>query len=284
MLKTSVRSPALSRISEALLGCKKGKSSVGKILSVAADAIPENISVNRSFGPICRNHHTWIVGRSGPTRYTVDAISTSGSSYIVERRFSTSSKESGVLSNERLIQALMSKHGASSADTIQVRLVSDETPPKKATVEIVSLSEAIRKSLDRHYDLVGTQINADPPVIRATDLVKLEYQQSQKAAASKTKSQGMKSFRFKANIADHDLERKVSDMTKFLKQGVDCDFSVSINRQTMRKDETNGENSGLDLVERIILLASEYGAPSKNPQVNEAGNYIRVRLQPTKQK
>ena len=284
MLKASVRSQGLSRISEALVGCKKVNSLVGRIRFVAAHKLPENLSVNQSFGQICRNHHIWIGSRNGSTRYVVDATATPGSSCIVERRLSTSSKESGLLSNERLIQAIMSKHGASSADTIQVRLVSDETPPKKATVEIVSLSEAIRKSLDRHYDLVGTQINADPPVIRATNLVKLEYQQSQKAAASKTKNQGMKSFRFKANIADHDLERKVSDMTKFLKQGVDCDFSVSINRLTMRKDETNGENSGIDPVERIILLTSEYGAPSKNPQVNEAGNYIRVRLQPTKQK
>ena len=174
----------------------------------------------------------------------------------------------------------MRKRRASSPDDVQVRLVIDEVPPKQATVEIVSLSEAIRISLDNHSDLIGTQINADPPVIRATDLLKLEYQKSQKAAASKTKIQGKKSFRFKANIADHDLKRKVSEMTKYLKQGHDCDFSVLSNRQTMR----NNENAGMDLVERILSLTSEYGVPKRNPQKNEAGNHIRVTLLPTKRK
>ena len=282
MLKTSLVRPVV-RISHAAIRHRNSTSIAKSSCAEQSGLLQRNYLSNQNMVAIFRKYHVWnsVSGSFRSTHRIDETILSNLTSRgdTGQRQFATSSKDSGVLSNERLIQALIRKQGASSADSVQVRLVIDETPPKKPTVEVVSLSEAIQISLDRLTDLVGTQINADPPVIRATDLEKLEYQKNQKAATTKTKNQGKKSFRFKGNIADHDLERKVAGMTKNLKQGFDCDFSVSCNRYVLSKNA----NAGMDLVEKILSLASEDGVPKRQPQKNEDGNFIRVSLRPTKQ-
>ena len=282
MLKTSVVRPAV-RISHDAIRNRNAKFIAKGLCRQQSGLLQRKCLSEQRMSEIFRKNHLWnsVSGSFRSTHYIADTIMSNLTikGYSGQRQFATSSKDSGVLSNERLIQALIRNQGASSADSVQVRLVIDETPPKKPSVEVVTLSEAIQISLDRLTDLVGTQINADPPVIRATDLEKLEYQKNQKAATTKTKNQGKKSFRFKGNIADHDLERKVAGMTKNLKQGFDCDFSVSCNRYVLSKNA----NAGMDLVEKILSLASEDGVPKRQPQKNEDGNFIRVSLRPTKQ-
>jgi translation initiation factor IF-3 len=194
----------------------------------------------------------------------------------------TDASDSGVLSNEKLIQAIVRQNRSASADTIQVRLVIDEVAPQKATVTVVSLSEAIQISLDRNTDLIGMQLNNDPPVLRATQLSKLEYQKAQKASKNSTtkSSSGSKSFRFHANIGTHDLERKVADMVQFLQDGRDCDFSVFSKRATMRVDT----QAGMQLVDKIKSLVAHVANFKKPPTLNETGNNIQVKLEPIQRK
>jgi translation initiation factor IF-3 len=194
----------------------------------------------------------------------------------------TDASDSGVLSNEKLIQAIVRQNRSASADSIQVRLVIDEVAPQKATVTVVSLTEAIQISLDRNTDLIGMQLNNDPPVLRATQLSKLEYQKAQKASKNSTtkSSSGSKSFRFQANIGTHDLERKVADMVHFLEDGRDCDFSVFSKRATMRVDD----QAGMQLVDKIKSLVAHVADFKKPPTLNETGNNIQVKLEPIRRK
>lgn len=189
--------------------------------------------------------------------------------------------ESKPLANEDLISFVMRKHGNTSPHKVNVRLVVDEGQDKPATVSVVSLAEAIQVSVDRMTDLIGTSLDSDPPVIRATTLSKLEYrqQQAQQKGNAKSKKQ-TKSFRFRAGISDHDLERKLGGMIKSLEKGLECDFSVFSRARRLKENP----NIGFELVERIQLLVAEFGQKKGKQQVNETGTYVRVKLMPKTKK
>merc|ERR1711935_223182 len=130
-----------------------------------------------------------------------------------------SKNSSNVLSNEQLVSQLLRNASASSADKVTVRLVTDEGPDTPSSVQVITLSEAIVLSLDRELDLIDANINGDPPVIRATQLSKLEYKQQQaqkKQQQAASNKQEKKSFRFKAGIESNDLKRKLDRLKGFL--------------------------------------------------------------------
>jgi translation initiation factor IF-3 len=172
----------------------------------------------------------------------------------------------------------MRKQRATSPDDVEVRLVIDEGPEKSATVAVMSLSEAIQISIDRMTDLIETELSKDPPVIRATQLSKLEYKKEQMDKKNKTQAKQTKTFRFRSGIGDNDLDRKLADLIKFLKQGLDCDFSVFSKRKMMLQ---NG-NAGLELVERIKNLVGDLAELKKAPATNEAGTRITATFVPTR--
>jgi len=175
----------------------------------------------------------------------------------------------------------MRKYGDTHPQKVQIRLVIDEGKEKPATVSVVSLADAIEVSVERMTDLIGTSLDSDPPVIRATALSKLEYrqQQTQQKGNAKSKKQ-TKSFRFRAGISDHDLQRKLNDMIKSLEKGLECDFSVFSRARRLQQNP----NIGVELVERIQLLVADHGQPKGKPQLNEAGTFVRVKLMPKRKK
>jgi translation initiation factor IF-3 len=174
----------------------------------------------------------------------------------------------------------MKKHGSSTADEVDVRLVIDEGPDKPPTVDVVSLTEAIEIALERMVDLIGTEINKDPPVIRATQLSKLVYKKERMASKNKSTGKQSKSFRFRAGIGDHDLERKLADMSKSLSEGLDCEFTVFSKRKLMRVNA----DAGKDLIARILNFLGDLAELKREPEHNEDGNFIRVSVVPAKRK
>jgi translation initiation factor IF-3 len=190
-----------------------------------------------------------------------------------------SQKSSNFVANEELVSQLIRNAGESSADDVTVRLVIDEGQDAPSSIQIISLSEAIVQSLNRELDLIGANINGDPPVIRATELSKLEYkhQQAQKkqqqSAANKKEK---KSFRFKAGIEANDLERKLDRLKGFLSKGHDCEFTVFTRMRTLRVNP----NAGAELVDQIRELLSEHGDMKRPPQPNETKSFYRVQYEP----
>eukprot|EP00533_Pseudo-nitzschia_delicatissima_P001582 CAMPEP_0116101008 /NCGR_PEP_ID=MMETSP0327-20121206/12583_1 /TAXON_ID=44447 /ORGANISM="Pseudo-nitzschia delicatissima, Strain B596" /LENGTH=291 /DNA_ID=CAMNT_0003592945 /DNA_START=29 /DNA_END=901 /DNA_ORIENTATION=+ len=177
-------------------------------------------------------------------------------------------QDSNVISNEELISRLIRNAGESSGDRVTVRLVIDEGPDTPSSVEVITLSDAIELSLDRDLDLIGANIDGDPPVIRATQLSKLEYkheqaQKKQRQAASNKKER--KSFRFKAGIESNDLERKLDRLKSFLSKGHECEFTVFTKMRTLRQNP----NAGIELVDEIRALLSDHGDLKRPPQPNE---------------
>jgi translation initiation factor IF-3 len=169
---------------------------------------------------------------------------------------------------------------ANGPTEIQVRLVVDEAGETPSTVMVCSLAEAIEVSLDRMTDLIGVALNNDPPVIRAVRLSKLEYENEQAVAKQKSaaKSRQAKTFRFRAGIDENDLHRKIQTMTKFLEQGIECEYTVFSKARTLRENSV----AGTDLVDRIQEMLAGCAVQKRAPQTNEQGNHIRVCLVPKK--
>ncbi len=194
------------------------------------------------------------------------------------------SKFSDALINEALISELRRTFpNAQGPEDMEVRLVIDEGPEEPATVKVCSLAEAIEVSLDRMTDLIAISLKNDPPVIRAVRLSKLEYEQKDKHAANKkaaNKSKLKKTFRFRAGIDTNDLNRKIQDMTKFLEDGVECEYTVFSKARMLRENS----DAGKELVERIQGLVSHCAVQKRAPQENEVGNHIRIALMPKKSK
>jgi translation initiation factor IF-3 len=131
-------------------------------------------------------------------------------------------------------------------------------------------------------DLIGTSLDSDPPVIRVAELAKLEYkanqaQKKQQQQASSNKKE-KKSMRFKAGIDCHDLERKVAQLTAYLQKGSECEYTVFTKGRMMRENP----DAGIELVDRIQHLVSEYGVLKKPPTTNETKSFYRVMLEPKK--
>ncbi|KAG7342725.1 translation initiation factor IF-3 [Nitzschia inconspicua] len=188
-----------------------------------------------------------------------------------------------VLSNEDLIAQLVRNANGASADNITVRLVIDEGTSEPPTVQVTSLTDAVKISLDRDADLILASLRSDPPVVRITELAKLQYkaeqaQKKQQQQSSSNKKE-KKSFRFKAGIDTHDLERKVAQLTGFLQKGNECEYTVFTRARTLRENE----DAGIELVDKIQALVAEYGVLKRAPETNETKNFYRVQLLPKKQ-
>ena len=194
---------------------------------------------------------------------------------FASRRRNTPNKKDSPLANEKLIKVLMKQNSGATPDDLMVRLVINEGPQDPSTVEIMSLADAIRVSVDRVTDLIGISLDSDPPVIKATDLAKLEFMKDQQKTTKGPKKQ-QKSFRFRAGIDLNDLDRKVKDIKKFLEKGMDCEYSVFSKARMMRQNEM----AGMELVDRIQELLKDHGVTKRPPQKNERGNMIRVLLEP----
>ncbi|RME66497.1 MAG: translation initiation factor IF-3 [Nitrospirae bacterium] len=95
----------------------------------------------------------------------------------------------------------------------EVRLVDEDGKQ----VGIVPLREALRLAEDRGLDLVEVAPNANPPVCKIMDYGKFKYEKKKKQSHKKPLE--IKEVKVRPNIDPHDLERKMRDIERFLKEG-----------------------------------------------------------------
>lgn len=96
----------------------------------------------------------------------------------------------------------------------EVRLV-DETGKQ---VGLVALEEAIRLAQERGLDLIQVTEKVEPPVCKIMDYGKYIYQLSKKDKQEKQKGGELKGIRLSFGISQHDLEVRVRQAEKFLKE------------------------------------------------------------------
>lgn len=93
--------------------------------------------------------------------------------------------------------------------------------PSGENFGVVSLSEAIAKSLEYGLDLVEISPNATPPVAKIVDYGKFLYSENKKQKANKSKLHNIeiKNIQIKVGTGDNDLALKAKKASEWLGEG-----------------------------------------------------------------
>ena len=217
------------------------------------------------------------------------------------------------LLNEHLVAELFNKMKGNNenitADTYEVRLFTDEGYDKKKkeklngesekdnnfnssssspTSQLTTLNEAIDIAHNKNLDLMEVTLHVSPPVIKAVDFDKWSYEQKKKQsqATSKKKKEGggaisdrpLKEFKFRAGIADHDLERKTANMVKYLEKGHAIRVTLTARMRSLNAD---AEAIQTTLV-RVKELVGDKAVEARGMKANDRKSYGSLLLHPSK--
>ena len=203
-------------------------------------------------------------------------------------------KPDGPLRNEHLVRYLLKSKKASSPESVQVRLVVDKGGGNPPETDVVSLQSAMDTSNDLGLDLMEITLKQDVPVIKAVDYSRLLFEKSKqsKSAGGGAQKRGrkrrtvgagglpVKEFKFKAGIADNDLERKAENMIKYLIKGHSCQVTIMASRFRLRQDAAASATT----LDRVREILGEHVLEPKNRKGNEAGTYTTMQFEPNPKK
>ena len=127
-----------------------------------------------------------------------------------------------------LIKELTINEGIRAAE---VRLISDTGDQ----LGVLPLEEALNKAFDQGLDLVLMSPGAKPPVCKIMDYGKYRFEQSkrEKEARKKQNVIEIKEVRLSPSIEEHDINVRVKNARKFLKQGNKVKVSIRFKGRQM---------------------------------------------------
>lgn len=142
----------------------------------------------------------------------------------------------------------------------EVRLIADDG----SMVGIVPIKEAQDLAILKNLDLVRIAPQANPPVCRVMDYGKYLFEQSkrEKEARKNQKTINIKEIWIKPTIDDNDLNVKVRNANKFLKEGNKVKVTVKF-----RGRELNYTSLGIKLLDRVAEVLEEEGTVEKRPRL-----------------
>eukprot|EP00985_Skeletonema_marinoi_P001321 scaffold530_cov148-Skeletonema_marinoi.AAC.3 len=178
------------------------------------------------------------------------------------------------------------KKGSDDEDNNNSNLSPSSTPNNESRV--VTLNEAINISHDLSLDLMEVTLKQDPPVIKAVDYDKWLYDQKKKLSKKENKKgsdaggaisdRPLKEFKFRAGIADHDLERKTNNMLKYLGKGHAIRVTLTA-RQRSLKEDAQAISTTLDRVKELI---GDKAVEVRGMKANDRLSYGNLLFHPNK--
>lgn len=99
----------------------------------------------------------------------------------------------------------------------QVRVINESGQ----NLGVLNLEEALRIARERNLDLIQVTEKLDVPVCKIMDYGKYQYleKKQERKSAQKQKGGEMKGIKLSFNISIHDMEIRVKQAEKFLKEG-----------------------------------------------------------------
>jgi translation initiation factor IF-3 len=136
---------------------------------------------------------------------------------------------------------------------------------------ILPTSEAIKISLDKNLDLVEINPKAEPPVARVCDFGKFLYQQKKEERKQKVKQKKdeLKKIKLTFNMGQHDLDVKMKQTEKFLKDNSKIQIEVFLKgRQKTKKDLAQQKlRNFLENISEEFRIVSEMKITPRNVMV-----------------
>ena len=144
---------------------------------------------------------------------------------------------------------------------------------------IMSARDAYKMAQEAELDLVKIAPTAKPPVCKIMDYGKFRFEQAkrEKEARKNQRVVEIKEIRLTPNIDIGDLNTKVKNACRFLKDGDKVKVSVRF-----RGREVTHSSLGQDLLHRFAELCSECSTVEKQPKLE--GRQMLMFLAPAKDK
>ena len=157
----------------------------------------------------------------------------------------------------------------------EVRLIS----PDGEQLGVMSAKEAMKLAKEANLDLVKIAPQAKPPVCKIMDYGKFRFEQAkrEKEARKNQRVVEIKEIRLTPNIDVGDLNTKVKNACRFLKDGDKVKVSVRF-----RGREVTHASLGQDLLHRFAELCAECSTVEKQPKLE--GRQMLMFLAPAKDK
>jgi len=120
---------------------------------------------------------------------------------------------------------------------------------------VVSIEDALKKSLAQGLDLIEVSPHANPPVAKIMDHGKFQYEQNKKQKDAKAKAHvtETKTLQIKIATGEHDLALKAKNASKWLKEGhrIKLDLFLAGRAKYMKEDFLK------ERLNRILVLITE---------------------------
>ena len=157
----------------------------------------------------------------------------------------------------------------------EVRLISNDGEQ----LGIVAIQKAQEIAVEKGMDLVKIAPQAKPPVCKIMDYGKFRFEQAkrEKEARKNQRVVEIKEIRLTPNTDIGDLNTKVKNACRFLKDGDKVKVSVRF-----RGREVTHSSLGQDLLHRFAELCSECSTVEKQPKLE--GRQMLMFLAPAKDK
>lgn len=157
----------------------------------------------------------------------------------------------------------------------EVRLIDDDGQQ----LGIVPIQQAQDAAVEKGLDLVKIAPQAKPPVCKIMDYGKFRFEQAkrEKEARKNQRVVEIKEIRLTPNIDVGDLNTKVKNACRFLKDGDKVKVSVRF-----RGREVTHASLGQDLLHRFAELCAECSTVEKQPKLE--GRQMLMFLAPAKDK
>ena len=142
----------------------------------------------------------------------------------------------------------------------EVRLISDTGEQ----IGIVSARDAQKMADEKNLDLVKISPQAKPPVCKIMNYSKYKFDlaKKEKEARKKQKVVAVKEVRLSPNIDTHDVQVKVKNAIKFLKDGNKVKVSIRF-----RGRELSRTDVAIDIMKDFADQVPEYGVVEKQPKM-----------------
>ena len=157
----------------------------------------------------------------------------------------------------------------------EVRLISNDGEQ----LGILPIQQAQDIAVEKGMDLVKIAPQAKPPVCKIMDYGKFRFEQAkrEKEARKNQRVVEIKEIRLTPNIDIGDLNTKVKNACRFLKDGDKVKVSIRF-----RGREVTHSSLGQDLLHRFAELCSECSTVEKQPKLE--GRQMLMFLAPAKDK
>ena len=142
----------------------------------------------------------------------------------------------------------------------EVRVIGEDG----AQLGIMKTSDALALAYDKNLDLVEIAPQAAPPVCRIMDYGKYRFEQSKKEKEARKNQRivEIKEVRMSVNIDTNDLNTKINNALRFLKNGDKVKVSVRF-----RGREMAHQNLGQTLLLNFAAQCEEFGSMDKPPKM-----------------